>query len=103
MVVLNGIITWSIDKPLWWRDALRRLVLKDRLEEEDIDELVLICRASQGITDPNNPAPHPNPLIADQLPVPGDSVEDVVDSDYWGHPDILFPAASLNKCSGHKV
>ena len=49
MNVLNEILTWSRRRPLWQRDALRRLVLTDELHDHDIDELAEICKSTHGI------------------------------------------------------
>jgi hypothetical protein len=37
------ILEWSIDRPRWQRDALRRLVMRGPLAATDIDELTTIC------------------------------------------------------------
>ena len=37
------LLAWSENRPAWQRDALRRLVQKGKLDEQDIDELVLLC------------------------------------------------------------
>jgi hypothetical protein len=40
---LADILAWSLDRPNWQRDALRRLVQKGDLDSEDINLLVEIC------------------------------------------------------------
>jgi len=42
--VLDEILAWSSGRPLWQRDALRRLVVRTRLEPSDIDELVDLAK-----------------------------------------------------------
>ena len=46
MNVLNEILKWSKDRPGWQRDALRRLVTKGDLDDNDIDALTEICKSA---------------------------------------------------------
>ena len=46
--VLDTILDWSTDRPLWQRDALRRIVSKGHLEASDISELVSLCKVGKG-------------------------------------------------------
>jgi energy-coupling factor transporter ATP-binding protein EcfA2 len=46
--VLEAILEWSSDRPSWQRDALRRIVGKGRLEDNDFKELVQLCKAGRG-------------------------------------------------------
>jgi len=46
--VLQEILTWSKDRAIWQRDALRRLVLNGELAEQDIRELADICKGDYG-------------------------------------------------------
>lgn len=46
--VLETILGWSISRPLWQRDALRRIVAKGRLDVNDISELVGLCKKGRG-------------------------------------------------------
>ena len=39
LAVLKQILDWSKDRPLWQRDALRRLVLNGTLSDDDIRHL----------------------------------------------------------------
>lgn len=41
---LRDIVAWSSDRPVWQRDALRRLVTNAELTEADIDELAALCK-----------------------------------------------------------
>lgn len=44
---LNDIFQWLNDRPLWQRDAMRRLVSNGgKLSTEDLDELTLLCKNS---------------------------------------------------------
>ena len=44
MTVLEAVLDWSIDRPAWQRDALRRIVAKGRLDQNDFKELVELCK-----------------------------------------------------------
>lgn len=43
---LASILTWSFDCPEWQRDALRRLCANDRLEPDDLNQLLEICKGN---------------------------------------------------------
>lgn len=45
--LLSEIVTWSNERPLWQRDALRRLCNADELKQEDIESLLEICKGSK--------------------------------------------------------
>ena len=51
VTVLDEILNWSKTRPNWQRDALRRLVEKGELSEEDIVDLTEICKAAHGLTE----------------------------------------------------
>ena len=55
--VLTEILQWSMDRPAWQRDALRRLVTKGDLDESDIQELTNLCKSRHGLGDRTRPAP----------------------------------------------
>jgi hypothetical protein len=42
--VLETILDWSMGRPLWQRDALRRIIANGRLTDVDIGELVDLCK-----------------------------------------------------------
>jgi len=68
--VLETILGWSINRPLWQRDALRRIVAKGRLDVNDISELVGLCKKARGGKDTGLEA---DPLTATHLPAnPGE-------------------------------
>jgi len=51
MTVLQEILKWSVERPLWQRDALRRLVVSGELTDDDIAELTAICKGEHGLSD----------------------------------------------------
>jgi energy-coupling factor transporter ATP-binding protein EcfA2 len=58
---LADILAWSTNRPLWQRDALRRLTESEQLTAQDIDELTALCK------DQSLPA---TPLSADHVRAP---------------------------------
>ena len=44
---LQQILDWSQTRPNWQRDALRRLIINENLQESDIEELTAICKDSE--------------------------------------------------------
>jgi len=48
--VLETILEWSLERPDWQRDALRRVVAKGRLDAGDVSELVQLCKRGRGAT-----------------------------------------------------
>lgn len=65
--VLKEILKWSLDRPPWQRDALRRLVTQGELQGSDITELAELCKARHGLANKATP----EPLDAKHLPQPG--------------------------------
>lgn len=57
LTVLKEILEWSQGRPAWQRDALRRLVQHGELSENDIQELVEICKAEHGLAAPQDAFP----------------------------------------------
>jgi len=57
MSVLEEILEWSKDRPAWQRDALRRLVLNGELTEDDVRDLVEICKGSHGLAEQQESVP----------------------------------------------
>ncbi|MGB8733939.1 MAG: hypothetical protein WCC99_22000 [Candidatus Sulfotelmatobacter sp.] len=57
--ILESILLWSLDRPQWQRDALRRIVAKGQLGETDIVELATLCLAEHGLAKPGGPALEP--------------------------------------------
>ena len=64
MTVLQEIVDWSRDRPLWQRDALRRLTLRGELTEDDILTLSTICKSAHGLAEQQESLP----LTKDDVP-----------------------------------
>jgi ABC-type lipoprotein export system ATPase subunit len=67
--VLGEILDWSTDRPMWQRDALRRLIVQGELKSSEVGELVEHCKASHGLAKKSNP----EPLEAKHVPQAGDT------------------------------
>lgn len=67
MKVLTEILKWSQDRPAWQRDALRRLVLKGQLADNDLHDLTEICKSAHGLSDFSEIVP----LATDHIPNTG--------------------------------
>jgi hypothetical protein len=65
--VHEEVLQWSVDRPTWQRDALRRLVQTGELAEADLAELVQLCKTPYGLAD----AGAASPLAKGHLPAPG--------------------------------
>lgn len=65
MTVLETILAWSEERPVWQRDALRRIVAKGRLEPDDLQELIDLCKQGRG---GKNTALKADPLEKAHLP-----------------------------------
>lgn len=57
MTVLQEILTWSHDRPLWQRDALRRLAINGELDESDVRALAEICKGGHGLAEAKEAVP----------------------------------------------
>ena len=57
MTVLQEIFEWSQDRPMWQRDALRRLMLNGELSDDDVHDLTEICKMAHGLAVPQEVAP----------------------------------------------
>lgn len=64
--VLETILDWSQDRPVWQRDALRRIVSKGKLDAGDISELTDLCKQGKGAKSKNGLKP--DPLAKAHLP-----------------------------------
>lgn len=49
---LRDILAWSNDRPIWQRDALRRLLVQGELTADDIDELAALCKDNSLANEP---------------------------------------------------
>ena len=45
---LHEILKWSANRPMWQRDALRRIIAQGAVDNADVKELERICRAQHG-------------------------------------------------------
>jgi energy-coupling factor transporter ATP-binding protein EcfA2 len=66
MNVLQEILEWSQSRPMWQRDALRRLVLNGELSEEDISSLTEICKSAHGLAEQQETDPLAKELMPDR-------------------------------------
>jgi hypothetical protein len=57
MRFFKEILEWSKDRPVWQRDALRRLVSNGELSEDDIRDLSEICKGTYGLADQQDATP----------------------------------------------
>jgi hypothetical protein len=65
--VLELILEWSLDRPAWQRDALRRIVQTDKRTDGDIAELVALCKRGR-MQNPPADGLAPIPLESAHLP-----------------------------------
>ncbi|MDO9072204.1 MAG: AAA family ATPase [Rubrivivax sp.] len=72
--VLEMVLEWSADRPAWQRDALRRIIAHGRLSEEDVAELVALCKIGRGAPAGDRKAV---PLEQPHLPANPDHAESV--------------------------
>lgn len=68
MTLLQEILSWSKSLPTWQSDAVSRLLAKQTIAVEDLDDLFALLKVAHGIPDLKNR--RPNPLTADQIPAP---------------------------------
>ncbi len=66
--VFTEIVAWSADRPMWVRDALRRVIQKAELNQTDINELVQLCRAGHGILPADSRSLSGNPVTQSHVP-----------------------------------
>jgi len=71
MSVLEKILAWSVNRPSWQRDALRRLLQQDQLTPSDTAELAQICLAAHGVSDDGSPAVAAIPLAKEHIGAAG--------------------------------
>lgn len=74
---LHEILKWSINRPEWQRDALRRIVVKGDVDEADLKELERLCRAKHETVTTTESAPKAEPLNESHIP-PGPGSESSV-------------------------
>ncbi len=68
MTILQEILRWSEGLPPWQSDAAARLLIKQTLTADDLDDLFALLKTENGIPDPKGRIP--KPLTADQIPAP---------------------------------
>lgn len=68
MSILQEILSWAQGLPSWQSDAVARLLAKQVLAAEDLDDLFALLKLSHGIPDLKGRTP--KPLAADQIPAP---------------------------------
>jgi len=67
MSLFDNILSWaSAELKDWLRDALRRLVHKQELGQQDIEDLYAMLKSTHGLSDPKNR--RPVPLAKEHLP-----------------------------------
>ena len=72
--VLGTILKWSEKRPLWQRDALRRIVLNGTPDKNVINELLLLCKQEHG---GENSGLEPQPLEQRHLPANPEKSESI--------------------------
>ncbi|KKM73892.1 hypothetical protein LCGC14_1405880, partial [marine sediment metagenome] len=60
--ILQDLERWFEKRPLWLKDAARRIVQNGTLDANDFNELILLCRQEAGITDPGDPEIQPQAI-----------------------------------------
>ena len=65
-MVLQEILEWSKDRPVWQREALRLLALNGELADEDINALTEICKSSHGLAEQRDTVPLAKEHVPDQ-------------------------------------
>jgi len=65
--VLQEILAWSVERPTWQRDALRRLVTTGELSDDDIRALTEICKGDHGLVE----KPEAKLLATEDVPTSG--------------------------------
>ena len=75
MSVLQEILEWAEDLPAWQSDAVARLLTKQSLAPDDLDDLFALLKAEHGIADPKDRTPVR--LSQAQIPSPAQATEHV--------------------------
>ncbi len=68
MQILQEILGWTKGLPTWQSDAVARLLSKQVLTANDLDDLLALLKVAHGIPDPKDRKP--KPLTDDQIPAP---------------------------------
>lgn len=64
MFVFKELLEWSQNRPVWQRDALRRLVFNGELSDKDLHALTEICKSTHGLSEQQTTVP----LAAEHVP-----------------------------------
>ncbi len=75
MTVLQEILKWSKELPLWQSDVIARLLTSPVITTDKMEEVYTLLKSSHGITDESKLKP--NPLRDDQIPAPTNNKEAV--------------------------
>lgn len=73
--VLESIYEWSLNKPLWQRDALRRIIQKGTISDNDLAELFSLLKAAH--LDDDNANLVATPLTLEHIPSHTSTTENV--------------------------
>jgi putative AbiEii toxin of type IV toxin-antitoxin system len=71
--ILGEILLWSNTRPAWQRDALRRIFAAGDVTVPDLSELVALCKAAHGLSEPAEP----DMLAERHLPISGSRTDAV--------------------------
>jgi energy-coupling factor transporter ATP-binding protein EcfA2 len=66
--ILQEILKWTNNLPAWQSDAVARLLARQTLTADDLDDLFALLKAEHDI--PDAKGRKPKPLTSDQIPVP---------------------------------
>jgi len=75
--ILHELLTWSCDRPIWQRDALRRIITAGKLDATDIKDLVDLCRETHKANAPGVVTVKSECLAASHLPATSGHEQDV--------------------------
>lgn len=90
MAIYQDILDWSINKPSFIRDALRRLITTTTLTQNDINELVLLVKKECGDT---TITLNPNPLNNSHIPT--------TNTPSGNYPKLISLSNPVNICALH--
>ncbi len=65
---LNEILKWSVNRPEWQRDALRRIIVSGVIGQADLEQLNHLCRAKQFPDKSDQPDKQAHPLDESHIP-----------------------------------
>src|SRR5581483_1390202 len=65
---LHEILKWAENRPLWQRDALRRIITNGGIDEAGMNELERLCRHDHKVDSSKAPLPTAEALATKHLP-----------------------------------